>query len=453
MTALALCALALIACYWAGRKSLGKGLVVLLFFGYFYGILRANLLTTFSHFIFDAGMLGLYLAFWRRPSDPRDKLRRQALVWWSVLLIGWPCLLLLLPFQPFLVSLVGLRGSIFFLPLLLIGCQLKRSDLLEFSTGLAVLDLIAVAFGGAEYFLGVPRFYPLSPVTEIIYASGDVAGGFFRIPAIFTSAHAFGGTMVSTVPFLIGLWTLAQKRLLKMLALVSIPAALLGVLMSATRLNFVIGCAMVGFVIFTTKLKNRYRVGFLLIIGAIAFTALSNARFQRFKSLSDTDFVTERVAGSVNRGFFEILGDYPMGNGLGGGGTSIPYFLQGQVRNPIGMENEYARILGEQGIIGLVLWLAFLGWLFSRARVVFTPGPWSTSRRLIWFLVMFNFATAWIGTGLLTSIPGTLFLILGAGWAAVPQLSESPLWPKPLRAGALYSGTSPVPAMQGLRTR
>ena len=451
MTALALCILALVTCYWAGRKSLGKGLVVLLLFGYFYGILRANLLTTFSHFIFDAGMLGLYLAFWRRPSDPRDKPRRQALVWWCVLLMGWPCLLLLLPFQPFLVALVGLRGSIFFLPLVLIGCQLKRSDLFELSTGLAVLDLIAVAFGGAEYFLGVLRFYPPSPVTEIIYASGDVAGGFFRIPAIFTSAHAFGGTMVCTVPFLIGLWTLAQHRLVKMLALVSIPAALLGVLMSATRMNFVIGCGMVGFVIFTTKLKSRYRVGFLLIIGVIAFTALSNERFQRFKSLRDTDFVVERVAGSVNRGFFEILGDYPMGNGLGGGGTSIPYFLQGQVRNPIGMENEYARILGEQGIIGLGLWVAFLGWLLTRTRVVFAPGPWSTSRRLLWCLVMFNFGTAWIGTGLLTSIPMTLFLILGAGWTAVPPVPEPQLSRKRLRA--VYPGASPVPAMQGLRAR
>lgn len=448
MTALAICVLALVTCFWAGRKSLGKGLAVLLFFGYFYGILRANLLTSFSHFIFDAGMLGLYLAFWTRPALPGDKQRQRALLWWSVLLIGWPCLLMLLPFQPFLVSLVGLRGSVFFLPLLLIGCQLKRSDLIELSIGLAVLDLIAVGFGGAEYFLGVPRFYPLSPVTELIYRSGDVAGGFFRIPATFTSAHAFGGTMVGTVPFLIGLWTRAHNRFLKTLALGTIPVALLGVLMSATRMNFVIGCAMVGFVIFTTRLETKYRVGFLLIIGAITVVALSNARFQRFKSLSDTDFVTERVAGSVNRGFFEILGDYPMGNGLGGGGTSIPYFLQGQVRNPIGMENEYARILGEQGIIGLLLWLAFLGWLFSRGPVAFAKGPWSTTRRLVWCQALFGFGTAWIGTGLLTSIPGTLFLILGAGWTAALQAPEPQVLARRLRARMLRPRRSGVPALQ-----
>ncbi len=448
MIALALCVIATATCYWAGRRSLGQGLVALAFFGYFYGILRANLLTSFSHFIFDAGMLGLYLAFWTRPSDSGDKSRRKALLWWSVLLIGWPCLLLLLPFQPFLVALVGLRGSVFFLPVLLIGCQLRKRDLIEISAGLAVLDLIALGFGTAEYFLGVPRFYPRSPVTELIYISGDVAGGFFRIPATFTSAHAFGGTMVSTIPFLVGLWTVAQQRILKTLALISIPAALLGVLMSATRLNFVLGCAMIAFVIFTTRLQAKYRLAFLLIIGGIAAAALSNARFQRFKSLKDTDFVEERVAGSVNRGFLEILSDYPMGNGLGGGGTSIPYFLQGEVRNPIGMENEYARILGEQGIIGLLLWLGFVMWLFTRMRVAFAPGAWSSTRRLVWCLVVFDFATAWIGTGMLTSIPGTLFLMLSAGWTALPAVSEREIRPKMRRQSMLAGRVSGIPALR-----
>jgi hypothetical protein len=426
MIALAICVVAFVACYWAGRRSLGQGLVALLVFGYFYGILRANLLTTFSHFIFDAGMLGLYLAFLLRPKDPGYKPSSPALKWWCVLLIGWPCLLLLMPFQPFLVSLVGLRGSVFFLPLLLIGCRLKSKDLVELSTGLAILDLVALGFAVAEYRLGVPRFFPLSPVTEIIYNSKDVAGGFFRIPATFTSAHAFGGMMADTVPFLMGLWTGPHKRALRMLGLVTIPAALLGVLMSATRLNFVVACMMVGFVIFTTRLNSKYRIGFILVIAILAGSALSNERFQRFKSLNDTDYVTERVAGSVNRGFFEILEEYPMGNGLGGGGTSIPYFLQGQVRNPIGMENEYARILSEQGIIGLLLWVAFLAWFFYRAPIAFKIGPWSTTRRLVWCLGAFGFATAWIGNGLLTSIPGTLLLILNAGWASMPQLRDAP---------------------------
>ena len=90
------------------------------------------------------------------------------------------------------------------------------------------------------------------------------------------------------------------------------------------------------------------------------------------------------------------------------------------MRNPIGMENEYARILAEQGIIGLLLWLCFLTWFFYRGRVAFKNGPWNTTRRLNWCLIAVCFGTAWIGTGLLTSIPGTALLIIGAGWVVMP---------------------------------
>jgi hypothetical protein len=421
MLALVLCCLAFVACYFAGRRSLGIGLVMLLAVGFFYGILRANLLTTYSHFIFDAGLFGLYLSPGWRTSDPGAKIRSDPVKWWLMALMLWPMLLVLMPFQPLLVSLVGLRGNIYFIPLLLLGARLKRTDLVQLSVGLAALDLIALGFASAEYFLGVERFFPLSPVTLIMYASSDAGGGHFRIPATFVNAHAFGGTMVGTLPFLIGLWTSAAKRGYRLLALIAIPAALLGVLMSATRTNFVIGCTMLAFILFTTRMKGAHRAFFLLIIVAVAYSALSNERFQRFKTLDSAESVTDRIAGSVNRGFWEILTEYPMGNGLGGGGSSIPYFLEGQVRNPIGMENEYARILSEQGIIGLLLWLGLLGWFFSRVRFAFAMGPWAKTRKMVWCLTGLAFGTAWLGTGMLTSIPGTVLLLFGMGWVAVQE--------------------------------
>jgi hypothetical protein len=421
MIALALCVVAFLACYWAGRRSLGQGLVMLLTFGYFYGILRANLLTTYSHFIFDAGMIGLFLSPRWHTSDPGEKKRSAAVQVWTIILIAWPILLVMLPFQPLLISLVGLRGNTFFFPLLIIGSRLKQRDLLELSVGLAVLDMVAVAFGGVEYFMGVPRFFPVSPVTQIIYNSQDAGGGFYRIPATFTSAHAFGGTMVGTIPYLVGLWTKSEKHVYRLLGLIAMVMAMLGVLMSATRLNFVLGSAMIVFVVFTTNMKTKQKAFFLVIIAAIGFVAMGNVRFQRFKTLGDTEGVTERIAGSVNRGFFELLTEYPMGNGLGGAGSSIPYFLQGQVRNPIGMENEYARILGEQGIIGLVLWVGLVVWFFFQAPTAFAKGPWATSRRLVWCLSAFDLGTAFIGLGLLTSIPGTVFLVMGIGWTSSPE--------------------------------
>jgi hypothetical protein len=115
-----------------------------------------------------------------------------------------------------------------------------------------------------------------------------------------------------------------------------------------------------------------------------------------------------------------------MGNGLGGGGTSIPYFLEGQVRNPIGMENEYARILCEQGILGLLLWVAFIFWYLSRVFQVFGKGPWATSRRLVWTYSVLTLVIGTIGEGMLTAIPATAMLLLGIGWTSAPMRAEEP---------------------------
>ena len=447
MIALMLCAVAFIACYWAGRRSLGQGLVALLFFGYFYGILRANLLTTFSHFIFDAGMLGLYLAAFLAPSSAMEQKRSGPVLRWVICLVGWPMLLLLMPFQPLLVSLVGFRGNVYFLPLLLIGCRLKGKDLIELSTGLAVLDLVAVAFGGAEYFLGLMRFYPVSPVTEIIYASGDVAGGFYRIPAIFTHAHAFGGTMVATLPFLVGLWGVAQKRILKLLALVSIPVALLGVLMSATRMNFVIGSVIDSVRNLYHEPEEQPQVVFLLIIAFDGFAALRNERFQRFKSLSDTDSVSDRVAGSVNRGFFEILLEYPMGNGLAGAAPAFLIFCKTRSRIPSEWKTNTRASSASRALSAFSCGSGFWAGSFSEPASPSRPAAGRLPETDLG-LTAIAFGTAWIGTGLLTSIPGTVLIVIGLGWTSLPQLQERLPASRRLRWPALRPGTFNVPALR-----
>ena len=140
-----------------------------------------------------------------------------------------------------MVSIVGLRGNIFFLPILLIGSRLKDRDLREFTLGIAVLNLVALGFGIAEYFRGIEPFFPRSAVTAIMYASGDVAGGHFRIPSLFTSAHAYAGTMVApyricSAPGLKPNGTSSTKLIL----LLGMVAAFAGVLLSSTRTNFVI---------------------------------------------------------------------------------------------------------------------------------------------------------------------------------------------------------------------
>jgi hypothetical protein len=424
MTALAICVVALVACYLAGKRSLGLGLAVLMLFGYVYGILRANLLTTSSHFIFDSGVLGLYLSQKWLSSDPRDDRRTEAIRLWLILLVGWCVLVAFMPFQPWLVTIVGFRGNVFFLPALLLGARLKDKDVMQLSCGFAVLNLLALALALIEYSQGVPRFYPRSPVTDIIYRSADVAGGYFRIPAIFTSAHAYGGTMVCSLPYLVGAWNRTSKRHWQLLLFAGAGAAMLGILLSATRVNFILGSVILLTAISVRNRSRKTKVILVLLIAAVGWTAVTNTRLQRFKTLGDTSYVEDRIAGSVNRGFFEILLEYPMGNGLGGGGTSLPYFLASQVRNPIGMENEYARILCEQGIVGLLLWIGFIGWFLCRAPMAFQPSEWRNSRRIVWCFLAFTLGTMWAGVGFFTSIPQTVIQLLGMGWTANPPVPE-----------------------------
>ena len=107
-----------------------------------------------------------------------------------------------------------------------------------------------------------------------------------------------------------------------------------------------------------------------------------------------------------------------MGNGLGGGGTSIPYFLASQVNRPVEVENEYGRILLEQGLVGLLLWVGFVVW-FVTNRVTFVKDDWLTGRRMAWYLCILTFLIAAIGNGMLSSIPNTFLFLLCIGWTSV----------------------------------
>jgi hypothetical protein len=427
-----LCLAAFVASFLLGRWSLVAGVGAVLTTGYLYGILRANFLDTFAHFLFDCAVLGLYAAqfvSWSdRPGTPAEESLRR----WTGWLIAWVCVMFLLPLQPLLIQLVGLRGNAFLLPFLLIGGRLKEPGLGRLCLWLAVLNLVALGFASAEYVLGVPAFYPQNEVTDLIYKSKDLAGSTaYRIPACFPHSHGFAGTMVMTVPWLMGAWMHPRRGTWqRALLLAGLGAAVVGAFMAAARVFLVLLFILLLIITLSGQLRARYWIVWVLLVGGVGYLVSGEERMQRFLTLQKTDEVMTRIEGSINVTFWELMTLYPMGNGLGGGGTSVPFFLRHLIHDPVLIENEYGRIMLEQGLAGLVLWLAFLVWAFSR-RVPRKSDPWRLGWRLLWYTCLGNFTLSLLGTGLMVSIPLTSLLFLGVGFLCVRGTVPRPARPRP----------------------
>ncbi len=428
MLAIALCLIAFGACYVAGRRAVWAGFMATMAIGYFYGILRANLETTFAHFIFDFGAVGFYIALVTRADSAIQRFKMRRIMPWVLALAGWPLLIMLMPLQPLMIQLVGLRGQIFFVPFILVGAMLDGTEMRKIAYALGALAIIELFFALAEVELGLPRFYPMNEVDQIIYNSLDVVIGSttsYRIPATFVQAAAYGGNMAAGIPLLLGAM-LQEPRggSRRKLMLIALGASAVGVFLSASRsqatMLFVLGLAAT----FSGRIRNFPWFGWVALLAVVGTLVAISPRMQRFVTLDNTGYLKKRVSSSINANFFELAAEYPLGNGLGGGGTSMPYFLASELRNPIVIENEYARIMLEQGVPGLALWLAFIFWVLTRPLPRKTD-PWYLGKWLARVTVAYCFMVAPTGLGTLTLIPGTALIMLFAGWIATPNVTPA----------------------------
>ncbi|MBV8359246.1 MAG: O-antigen ligase family protein [Deltaproteobacteria bacterium] len=425
MLSLILCATSFAVSFAATRCAVSAGVVATMSIGYAYGILRGNIQQAASHFIYDAGVIGLYLAVMTRHLSPIAKCKLRPLMPWFLCLIGWPILMFFVPAQDLMVQLVGLRGNIFFLPFLLIGAMMDSREYRRLARAMVILNAVVLVFAIAEVVFGIERFYAATnPVNLTIFRSNDVVydgESHYRIPATFVSSAAYASNMVASLPLLIG--GLAQENRQSMWRYpmaCAIGLAALGVFLSGSRSAVAPLLILSIFGVLPRGARNVPRgiwVGLTLVVAAaVAVTP----RMQRFLTLEDTGYVAQRIHGSINQNFISLAIEYPMGNGLGGGGTSLPYFLQDRLSDPVGLENEYARIMAEQGIPGLLLWLGFIVWLAMRPPA---PGsnPWYKGKSLARLFCLISFVTAPIGLGMLDAIPGTEMLLMLAGWFAAPE--------------------------------
>jgi len=223
--------------------------------------------------------------------------------------------------------------------------------------------------------------------------------------------------MLLTLPFLLDRLAGVKVGLLdRWLASAGVVAAAGGLLMCGARSPIAI--LTVALAVFWLLSRFSLKLGLVVavLVGGGFMVAGQDERLQRGISLADTATLSDRVTISANESFLELLVRYPLGAGLGSAvGTSIPFFLADLAPEQIGMENEYSRILVDQGWFGLGGWLALLGCLYGRPPLARPPAHWRLGVVFMYSLTLAFWMTAFIGTGILTSIPGTFLLLTQMG--------------------------------------
>ncbi len=413
-----ICAL---GCFLAAQRSLKLGLCAVLTVGYLYGIVRANVGGIGTYLMFDVAVIALYTAQLFRSSSSQEQARLSELRFWTISLILWPTFLfvvfLVFPDNDPAVELVGLRANVFLLPFLLLGGRLHGDDIRDIAIFCAVLNIGAVALGGAEFVLGIEPFYPMNETTEIIYRSHDLLDNTaHRIPGSFVNAHAFAGTLATTLPFILGAWSLPdQRRWVGPLLASAGVASFVGIFMAATRTHMITAAALAVVMSVGGGLSKTQWLRWAVAMALVGYVVSGDVRLQRFTTLTEQGALSERVGGSVNESLLDVATRYPLGNGLTSGGTSVPSFLRTTPGPGMLLENEYARISVEQGIPGLLMWVFFMAWVIfklPRGR----KDPWLLGRRLAWTACLSLFLSGMLGIGMMSAVPQTSIMLLLVGW-------------------------------------
>ena len=454
---LLLLAAAFVGALIASQRSLGAGVCAVLTVGYLNGLIRGNFSGAASAFIFDSSLIGLYLGSINSQWKILSPVKKTLLWQWIIALVAWPTLLSLAPVNHPLVQLVALRGTILFVPMLAIGWSLTNADRVLISKWFVVLNAMAAYFAALVYFNGLEAVFPRNAATELAYRSRDIAGGAYRIPASFLSAHAYGGTMLASLPMM--LHPACWKGSWKLLQSLGVVLAIAGLLACGARQPLVVLAVAALIAVLASRGSGKVTAAIVAVIAIAIPIASSTPRFQRILTLQDTELVERRINMSANDRFFDLLLTYPAGAGMGSSvGTSIPSFLAAYAPQPIGMENEMSRILIDQGWMGLGLWIGFVAWVCSPPAAR-QGRHWPLLILGSYSLVVAIWLTAFIGTGTLSSIPGSAILMLMMGTIVrgksepLRRSSPNPLTP-PLGPGSehRYSEHFPLSSSTGLKS-
>lgn len=227
------------------------------------------------------------------------------------------------------------------------------------------------------------RFQAIIWVLVISMGFYGVKGGLFTI-ASGGSARVYGPAstiigdnnqlalaLVMCLPLMYYLYQTSANRYIRLGLGISIPVQVICVLGSYSRGGVIALLVMAGYFWSRTKRKVLY-LGILVTVIAVGATLMPPAFYERMSSLNNVsadDSFMGRVS-SWKLAYAYATDHFPFGFGFAGGQTYAVSHLYRPGEPILAAHSLYFEVLGDNGFIGLFLYLGICAWSIYNLRVV-----------------------------------------------------------------------------------
>lgn len=266
-------------------------------------------------------------------------------IWFAGLYIAYTLILTLAGLHHPVLALEGFRADVYYLVFgLLVAFAVNRDEVPGFFHVIVTLAVLLGVHGIFQYIIGVPIPKNWVDVNEHLRT---------RVFSIITSPNELGAYMALTEPLLAGLFFFETNRLRKWMYGLGFLACFLTQLFTFDRGSLL---ALVAAVVVTAFFVNRKLL--LVVLGLGVVVLCIPAMYHRLMDLFSPLYVFKSLQGGRLERWHSalvILQHHPLfGAGIGRYGGSVAY----QFKLGAYSDNYYVKVLGESGIVGLVLFVS-----------------------------------------------------------------------------------------------